>query len=148
MAAMIYLLRHGDAEPEGHEGDAARRLTTKGEAQAAAAGRAIAALGLTIDSCVTSPRIRARDTAELACHALGIAPEIVDSIGFGDYDTMDLAAGRGDMLLVGHEPVLSMEVARLTGARIKMKKGGLAILEPNVLRALLRPAELAAIAGT
>ena len=49
-------------------------------------------------------------------------------------------------MIVGHEPVLSMEVARLTGANIKMKKGGLAVLEPNLLRALLRPAELAAIA--
>jgi len=146
MGSMIYLLRHGDAEPEGNDGDAARRLTAEGEAQAATAGRALAALGITIDSCVASPRIRARDTAELACHALGIKPEIIDSIGYGEYDTMDLAAGRGDLLLVGHEPVLSMEVARLTGARIKMKKGGIAILEPGVLRALLRPAELAAIA--
>ena len=144
---VIYLLRHGDAEPEGAEGDAARRLTAKGEVQAAAAGRAIAKLGLTIDACVTSPRVRAHDTAELACHALGIKPETVPAIGDGNYDTTDLAAGRGDLLLVGHEPVLSMEVARLTGASIKMKKGGLAILEPGLLRALLRPAELAAIAG-
>lgn len=147
MLPVIYLLRHGDAEPDTGDGDAARRLTPKGEAQAAAAGRALANLGLTIDSCVTSPRVRAHDTAELACHALGITPETVAGIGDGSYDTMDLAAGRGDLLLVGHEPVLSMEVARLTGAGIKMKKGGIAVLEPGLLRALLRPAELAAIAG-
>lgn len=144
---MIYLLRHGDAEPEGPRGDAARRLTSKGEVQAANAGKAIARLGLMIDACVTSPRVRAHDTAELACHALGITPETVASIGDGQYDTTDLAAGRGNLLLVGHEPVLSMEVHRLTGARIKMKKGGLAILEPNLLRALLRPDEIAAIAA-
>ncbi|MGB0119450.1 MAG: histidine phosphatase family protein [Solirubrobacterales bacterium] len=144
---MIYLLRHGEAEPESAGGDSARRLTAKGETQAANAGRALAALGIKLDSCLTSPRVRARDTAELACHSLTVKPEIVESIGYGEYDTVDLAAGRGEMLLVGHEPVLSMEVARLTGARIKMKKGGLVILEPNLLRALLRPAELAAIAG-
>jgi phosphohistidine phosphatase len=52
------------------------------------------------------------------------------------------------VLLVGHEPDMSGEVARLTGAKVKFKKGGLAMLEPNVLRVLLRPAELAAIAGS
>jgi len=143
---MIYLLRHGDAENDDGNGDAARRLTAKGEAQAAAAGRAIAALGLNIDSVLTSPRVRARDTAEIACNALTVNPEIVGPIGDGSYDTLDLAAGRGDVMIVGHEPVLSNEVARLTGAKIKMKKGGLAILEAGILRALLRPAELALIA--
>ncbi len=145
---MIYLLRHGDAEYDEGQGDAARRLTPKGEAQAAAAGRALANLGVNIDNCVTSPRVRARDTASLACGPLDIEPQIVGEIGDGGYDTIELAAGRGDLLLVGHEPVLSQEVARLTGARIKMKKGGLAILEPNLLRALLRPVELAAIAAS
>ncbi|MGK2956640.1 MAG: SixA phosphatase family protein [Solirubrobacterales bacterium] len=144
---MIYLLRHGDAENEGEGGDAARRLTPKGEQQSVMAGRAMSTLGIRVETCVTSPRVRAYDTAELACHALGIKPEIVESIGNGGYDTLDLAAGRGDMLLVGHEPVLSMEVARITGASVKMKKGGLAVLEPGLLKALLRPAELAAIAG-
>ncbi|MBK8295296.1 MAG: histidine phosphatase family protein [Solirubrobacterales bacterium] len=144
---MIYLLRHGDAENDDGGGDANRRLTNKGEAQAAFAGRAIAALGLNIDSCLTSPRVRARDTAEIACNALTVKPEIIESIGDGSYDTLDLAAGRSNVMIVGHEPVISMEVARLTGANTKMKKGGLARLESGTLRALLRPAELKAIAG-
>lgn len=144
---MIYLLRHGDAENDDGSGDASRRLTSKGEAQAAAAGRAIATLGLNIDSCLTSPRVRARDTAEIACNALSVKPEMVESIGDGSYDTLDLAAGRGDLLIVGHEPALSMEVTRITGANIKLKKGGLAILESGTLRALLRPDEMAAIAA-
>jgi len=147
MPPVIYLLRHGDAENDDGSGDAARRLTAKGEAQAAAAGRAIAALGLNVDSVLASPRVRARDTAEIACNALTVKPEIVASIGDGDYDTLDLAAGRGDVMIVGHEPVLSNEVARLTGANIKMKKGGLAVIEKGTLKALLRPADLAAIAG-
>ncbi len=51
------------------------------------------------------------------------------------------------MLLVGHEPDFSDEVARLTGARLKLKKGGVAIVDEGVLKALLRPADLAAIAA-
>ena len=56
---MIYLLRHGDAEPDLGDGDAARRLTPKGEEQARLAGLAIARLGYGIDACLTSPRVRA-----------------------------------------------------------------------------------------
>jgi phosphohistidine phosphatase len=144
---VILLLRHGDAEPDQGDGDFARRLTSKGEAQSAAAGLAIARLGLDVDLCLTSPRVRALKTAELACQGLAIEPEVSLPIGEGDYDTIELIAGRGNAMLVGHEPVMSMEVARLTGASIKLKKGGLAGLEPGVLRLLLRPAELAAIAG-
>ena len=116
--------------------------------QARAAGLAIARLELGIETCLASPRVRAWRTAELACEALGIEPEMVGTIGDGDYSALDLAAGRGRVLIVGHEPVLSEEVARITGANIRLKKGGLAILEPNLLKALLRPTELAAIAGS
>ena len=65
----------------------------------------------------------------------------------GPFDATELAAGRGEVLLVGHEPDFSDEVARLTGARLKLKKGGLAIVDEGVLKALLRPADLAAIAA-
>ncbi|MDQ5894002.1 MAG: phosphohistidine phosphatase [Actinomycetota bacterium] len=144
---MIYLLRHGDAEPDQGLGDAARRLTEKGEAQATAAGLAMARLEFDVDTCLASPRVRAFDTAVLACGPLAIPVETVDAIGYDDYDSMELAAGRGDTLIVGHEPDMSMEVARLTGANIKMKKGGLAVIKGGALQALLRPADLAAISA-
>lgn len=144
---MIYLLRHGDAEPDQGAGDAARQLTDKGRTQALAAGQAMARLGMNVDCCLTSPRVRAFDTATLACEALAVSPEIAEPIGYGEYDSLDLAAGRGDTLIVGHEPILSAEVARLTGANIKMKKGGLALIDGNLLRALLRPGELALLAS-
>ncbi len=143
---MIYLLRHGDAE-HGDGGDAARRLTVKGERQARAAGRALAAMGAGIDACLTSPRVRAAETARLACESLEIEAEIANELRGGDFDAPTLAAGRGDVLLVGHEPDFSREVARLTGARAKMRKGGLAIVDGSTLLALLRPADLAAIGG-
>ena len=51
------------------------------------------------------------------------------------------------MLLVGHEPDFSGEVARLTGANVKLRKGGLAIVDGTTLQALLRPKDLAAISA-
>jgi phosphohistidine phosphatase len=144
---VIYLLRHGDAE-EGTGDDSARRLTPKGERQARAAGQALAALGAEIDACLTSPKLRAADTARLACEALGIEPEISEELRGGPFDSGDLCAGRGDVLFVGHEPDFSGEVARLTGAHAKLRKGGLAIVGGGTLLALLRPKDLAAIAAS
>lgn len=143
---MIYLLRHGDAE-EGDGDDAARRLTAKGKRQAKAAGEALAALGENIDACLTSPKVRAADTARIACAVLGLEPEIAEELRGGPLDSLALSAGRGDVLLVGHEPDFSGEVARLTGANVKLRKGGLAIVDGGTLVALLRPKDLAAIAS-
>jgi phosphohistidine phosphatase len=144
---VIYLLRHGDAE-KGDGDDAARRLTEKGERQSETAGRALAALGVTIDACLTSPKVRAADTAKLACRALAVEPEIAAELSGGGFDALGLSTGRGEAMLVGHEPDFSDEIARLTGARAKLRKGGLAIVDGNTLLALLRPAELTAIAAS
>ena len=143
---MIFLLRHGAAE-DGDGDDTARRLTEKGERQAETAGRALSALGVEIDACLTSPKVRARDTARLACEPLGIEPEECEELSVGPFDALDLAAGRGEVMLVGHEPAFSTEVAKLSGGRVKLKKGGIAIVDGTTLVALLRPAELAAIAS-
>ncbi len=138
---MIYLLRHGDAE-DGNGDDAARRLTPKGEDQARAAGRALATRGAKIDACLASPRVRAAETARLACETLGIEPETATELSGGNFDALGLTAGRGDVLLVGHEPDFSAEVARLTGAKVRMRKGGIAIVDGSTLVALLEPADL------
>lgn len=143
---MIYLLRHGDAE-EGTGDDAARRLTPKGERQSRTAGKALATLAIAPDACLTSPKVRAADTAGLTCEALELEPEITEELRGGSFDSTALAAGRGDILLVGHEPDFSAEVARLTGANVKLRKGGLAVIDGSTLVALLRPKDLAAIAG-
>ncbi len=137
---MIWFLRHGDAA-DGAD-DFARPLTEKGERQSRAAGAALAALGVEIDVCLTSPRVRAVQTAELACEALGIEPEEANELSGGEIDPESLAAGRGDVLLVGHEPDFSHAVYNLTGARIDMKKGGLAAVDGRTLVSLLRPAQI------
>lgn len=144
---MIYLLRHGEAE-QGSGDDAARQLTAKGERQSEDAGKALARLGVKIDACLTSPKVRAADTAKLACQALAVEPEVVPALGGGEFDSGDLEAGRGDTMLVGHEPSFSNEIARLTGAKVKLRKGGLAIVDGSTLQALLRPDDLAAIAAS
>jgi phosphohistidine phosphatase len=144
---VIYLLRHGEAE-RGDGDDAARRLTAEGERQSAAAGKALATLGSQLDACLTSPKARAADTARLACVALGLEPETADELSGSGFDSAGLTAGRGDVLLVGHEPDFSNEIARLSGARAKLRKGGLAILDGGTLLALLRPEDLTAIAAS
>lgn len=143
---MIYFLRHGDAEHE-TSNDADRRLTEKGERQAEAAGRALAALGAEVDVCLTSPKVRAEQTARIACQHLDVPVEIVEELRGGPFDAVALSAGHGDVLLVGHEPDFSNSVADLTASRIKLRKGGLAGVQENVLHALLRPKELRRIAG-
>jgi phosphohistidine phosphatase len=143
---LIYLLRHADAK-DGAGDDAARRLTPKGEGQARTAGEALAAMGAGIDACLTSPKVRAVETARFACEALGLEPEVTQELRGGPFDSLALAAGRGDVLLVGHEPDFSGEVGRLTGGRVKMRKGGLAIVDGSTLVALLRPRDLAGLAG-
>jgi phosphohistidine phosphatase len=139
---MIWLLRHGDAQ-DGSP-DSERPLTDKGREQSRAAGAALAALGVEIDVCLTSPKVRAADTAAIACEQLG-GPEPQDEprLAGGEFDPEELAAGLGDnVLLVGHEPDFSDAVRTLTGARIDFKKGGVAAIDGGKLILLLRPREL------
>jgi phosphohistidine phosphatase len=142
---VLWLLRHGDAA-DGSP-DAERPLTSKGEEQSRAAGRALAALGVEMDACLTSPKVRAADSARLACEPLGVDPRQEPKLAGGPFDAEALAAGLGDnVLLVGHDPDFSMAVHALTGAQVRMKKGGLAGVEKGEIKVLLRPSELAAIA--
>ncbi len=143
---MIYLLRHGEAEDAASD-DAARRLTKKGQRQARDAGLALRELGVGIDACLASPKVRARETARIACEVLGIEVEMTEALRGGAFDSLDLVAGRGEVLLVGHEPDFSAEVGRLTGAKVALKKGGIAVVDGTTLVALWRPKELRRIAG-
>ncbi|HYI36978.1 MAG TPA: histidine phosphatase family protein [Thermoleophilaceae bacterium] len=139
------MLRHADAE-DGSP-DAERPLSDKGRGQADAAGRALAAMGVELDACVTSPKVRARDTAVLACKALGVEPEEDRRLEGGPFDPREVAEGRGEeVLLVGHDPDFSLAVNHLTGAQVRMKKGGLAAVDRGELMVLLRPRELALLA--
>jgi phosphohistidine phosphatase len=144
---VIWLLRHGDAEDGAGKPDADRDLTEKGERQSVDAGRALKKLRVDLDVCLTSPKVRAKRTAELACEALDCRVEEDARLAGGDFDPLEVAAGRGEVMLVGHEPDFSGAVALVTGSRVKMKKGGIAAIDDHLLHALLRPKDLKAIAG-
>ena len=144
---MIWLLRHGEAA-DGSP-DAERPLTEKGRRQSRAAGAALRALGVKPDACLTSPKVRAADTARLACEELGsVVPQHEPKLAGGPFHADELAAGLGeDVVLVGHDPDFSAAVHSLTGAQVRLKKGGLAGIDRGELKVLLRPSELAAIAA-
>ncbi len=144
---MIWLLRHGEAA-DGSP-DAERPLTEKGRRQSRAAGAALKALGVKPDACLTSPKVRAADTARLACEELGsVVPQHEPKLAGGPFHADELAAGLGeDVVLVGHDPDFSAAVHSLTGAQVRLKKGGLAGIDRGELKVLLRPSELAAIAA-
>jgi phosphohistidine phosphatase len=136
---MIWLLRHAEAEPGSP--DEARKLTPKGEEQARSAGLALARLGVKPDLCLTSPRVRAVQTAELACEPLGVPVTIEPRLSGGPFDPEELATGVGEVLLVGHDPDFSMAVHDMTGAQVRLRKGGLAAVNKGELVVLVRPRE-------
>ncbi len=120
---------------------------------------ALARLGLGFEAVLYSPKVRARQTAELAAEAWDDAARSRLAVlgglagGFDAAEALDQIAVVGEegrLLLVGHEPDLSNVVAELAGARIDLKKGGLAVVKLDggggELVALMRPRELALIA--
>jgi phosphohistidine phosphatase len=134
----LYFLRHGIAEDHSPTGrDADRRLTDEGvrEMQAAAAG--MAALGLRLDRILSSPKARARHTAEIAAERLGLQEalslETILGHGFSHFDLATLLANEAAgarILLVGHQPDLSTVIGSLIGGgNVQMKKASLAFLE-------------------
>jgi phosphohistidine phosphatase len=156
MAQQLWLLRHGEAEPHDARPDADRQLTDRGRDQARAAGAALAALKVEVHLAFTSPKVRARDTALLACEPLGIEPVEHEALahGFDGDEALALMAAAGAdqrVLVVGHEPDFSQVVYDITGGRVDMKKGGIAAVRLDGTRgelvALLRPRELDRIAG-
>jgi phosphohistidine phosphatase len=140
-------------------------LTERGGIQARAAGIAIERLHGDFELVLFSPKVRARETAELAAEdwqpqqreLLAVHPPLAG--GFDASRALDAAStldADGRLLMVGHEPDLSHVIAQLTGGHVDLKKGGLAIVRldgrpahpaSGELVALMRPRELALIAG-
>jgi len=157
VAQQLWFLRHGEAEPHGAADDDARQLTERGREQSRSAGLAMQALDVAFQYVFTSPKVRALDTAKIACEALGCAPLVHQPLrqGFdvGEATALLLAAGEDKrILLVGHEPDFSQVIHDLTGARVDLKKGGVAGLRMEnagrgELVALLRPRELDRLAS-
>jgi phosphohistidine phosphatase len=160
IARQLWLLRHADAEPHGARPDAERQLTERGQRQARVAGIALERLEVAFGAILASPKARARETAELALAQMGASaseqlelhPLLAGGIQAREaLELLDGVGTDGPLLLVAHEPDLSGIVGELTGGRIDLKKGGLAVLKLGAggaeLVLLLRPSELALIAG-
>jgi phosphohistidine phosphatase len=157
VAQQLWLLRHGEAVPHDSKPDAERELTARGERQSAAAGAALARLGVEFAAIYASPKVRAEQTARLAAEALNVEPDLEDVLGdgFEADDALELL-GRHDadarVLVVGHDPSFTQVVHDLTGARVDFKKGAVAAIRVQgrhgELIALLRPRELESLAIT
>lgn len=130
------LLRHAKSDHPSGVPDRDRPLSDRGRRSAEAIGREITRLGAVPDTILTSPAVRARDTAAIARAAGGWpAPlEVVESLyGGGVRSVLDaLAGGRGRVLAVGHEPTWSMAVeALIGGGSIAMVTAAVACVETN-----------------
>ena len=134
---ILFFLRHGDAGQAWPDRDDERPLSEEGEAALRAAAVTWARLKLRPDVVITSPLVRARQTAELLCAGIECAAEPVTDErlrpGAGWSDMARAMAEHPDaarVCFVGHEPDLSQAVAQLTGASsVRMRKGGLACVE-------------------
>jgi phosphohistidine phosphatase len=140
----IYLLRHGiavDFGAPGFERDSERPLVPKGERRLRDATAAIKKMELSFDLILSSPFVRARQTAEIVAGELKLKKRIEfsdDLVPGGNARALihalnELKPALENVLLVGHEPNLSRLIALLVSgnaeAAIEMKKGGLCKLE-------------------
>jgi phosphohistidine phosphatase len=160
----LYLIRHGVAEDRGDAwpDDNKRPLTENGIARMRKSARGLADLGVEIDIVLSSPLVRARQTAEIVVAALNPKPALlnVDSLApDGSFAAIvaDLEKhGRKPRLaLVGHEPSIGELAARLIGSRhaLEFKKGGICRIDldelppagPGDLRWMMTPKILRAL---
>ena len=133
----LYLLRHADAgDPETWDGpDAARPLSPKGEKQSERLGRLLAGIGFRPDAVLSSPKLRASQTADIVAGQLGVPVTLDERLASGVHvtDVEAILRDAGDarrVVLVGHDPDFSSLLQSLCVARnIEMKKGALARID-------------------
>lgn len=136
----LMLFRHGIAESYGSEGtDASRRLTDEGKVKTAQAGRGLARIATAPQAILTSPLVRAQQTAEILAPIFGCRSEVFEPLGYGSAtDIIRQLALRSEasLLLVGHEPTLSQTAEILCTGRargfIVLKKAGCICVEARI----------------
>jgi phosphohistidine phosphatase len=160
----LYFVRHGLAEARGDAwpDDTKRPLTEDGMSRLRKAVRGLSRIGVSIDVVLTSPLVRARQTADIVAGGLDPRPSIVnvDSLApAGSYAAvladLEKHSRKCRLALVGHEPMLGELAARLVGSRhpIEFKKGGVCRIDvedlppagPGDLRWMLTPKILRAL---
>ena len=138
----LYLVRHGKAEDHSRD-DHERQLTPDGVARVETEARVIAKLGVQPDRIYSSPRVRARQTAEIIAKALNTDIVIDEAVNF-DFDVRavqslinGLPVG-SEVMFVGHNPSMEQTIFALTGAQVEMKVGSLARIDIQVFSPDLR----------
>ncbi len=144
----LYFLRHGRAvDPESYEwmSDADRPLTKKGKKEVQKVARRMKKLGFSFDCILTSPYVRAFDTAKIVAktyklkESMMILEDLIPSAipqnflnYFSSLQKEDKLKKVRSCLLVGHEPSMSRLISFLLGKEdleIDLAKAGLCILE-------------------
>lgn len=136
----LLIVRHAIAVPRGTPdvADEKRPLTKQGRARFRKAARGIARLIQRPDALLTSPWLRAAQTAAILAKAWGrVEPKPAKALTGGTFEeqasVLDRFPRKATVAIVGHEPYLSALLARLVGARpserLALKKGGVAVVE-------------------
>jgi len=138
----VYLIRHGiamDREDPKCPPDTERPLTPKGIKRARAAAQGLRALDVTPNAVLTSPWMRAAQTADIFCEIIGYpAKKIIQTISLkGTSPPAELLHELQSMkakvvFCFGHEPHLHLVIGHVlhTNAKItELKKAGIAVLE-------------------
>jgi len=135
---LLHLLRHADAgDPEAWTGpDAARPLSEKGRKQSKRLGEHLSSLGFDTEVVITSPKVRAAQTAEIVAGLIDAEVAVDDRLaGPFDVDALDaILTAVGDparAVVVGHDPDFSELLSTLVGTRLEMKKGAFARVEAD-----------------
>lgn len=136
---ILYFMRHAEAEDAGPgQSDADRRLTDKGLARTREAAAALQSMGTTLDLILTSPLVRAVQTAAIVGRTLRVRVVPVEALAgpsVDDLRTMFEEHGRpANLMVVGHEPDFSHLVGELIGdGQVEMKKGAIACLDATAI---------------
>jgi phosphohistidine phosphatase len=141
---LLYLVRHGVAAEQGSEfpNDDERPLTSDGIDRMRAEVLGLRALDVSLDRVLTSPLVRAAQTAEILAAGLGCAAPLVTVDALrpgGRYEALLAALARlgndRSVALVGHMPSIGEMAARLIGAGepLPFKKGGVCCIETDAL---------------
>jgi len=163
----IYLIRHGIAQELGEKNgfmDERRALTSDGRSKMREAARGMARLGIELDLLLTSPLVRAADTAEIVADALGLkkgdvrqtsalSPGAPPEQLFSEIKSAESSS----IGLVGHQPDLGDFISRMVagsgGLSIELRKGAVCLVNitetvpspRGSLRWLLQPKQLRAV---
>ena len=140
----LYLIRHGVAAERGKDwpDDSNRPLTPEGVARLRQVARGLNAIDVSFDQIVTSPLVRARQTADVFSEDLTSKPPVVTSDALAPAGTpaaviqeITKHIRKARVALVGHEPNLGELAAQLIGARspLAFKKGGICRIDFEIL---------------